>query len=479
MKISVHLKGSKEIIKKTLGRGLGTKLYNKGFSRANGYSFFHGEEDVQNIAKRMAELLYYRKRSQTLFHDGSFMTDNLNNKESYRNVLCFFPFSSTSQSNVIVHGRIFDEEKSFKELLKMCKKPMDEPLEKEIPMGIDGDFSLVFFEDDHLVVIRSPASSKPVFLSTSDRIFALSSDPYPLNVLGLRYDHIPAGSILHVEFKNKVRTSVRRYFSFSPSDRVSENIERVTENVHSSLQYSVEKNLEGKNRVGVAFSGGLDSAILAKLIEEIGVKTSLLTVYAEHSHDSSYAKEVADLFGLEHIAIEVDESVKGRLAMFKELLSTENLMDLSIALILNLVAEKAASCGIEDVVVGQGADELFGGYQKYLNILTGRGGMSVEQVLKEDFDALMSYGVSRDETSIAMFANPLMPFINKKVAESAFSLPTKYKIDSDSSTRKVVLRQLAKKLGLSEKVYSHSKKAMQYSSGVQRLLLRIAKKRNT
>jgi asparagine synthase (glutamine-hydrolysing) len=260
---------------------------------------------------------------------------------------------------------------------------------------------------------------------------------------------------------------------------VSENIERATENVHSSLQYSVEKNLEGKNRVGVAFSGGLDSAILTKLIEETGVKTSLLTVYAEHSHDSSYAKEVANLFGLEHIAIEVDESVKGRLAMFKELLSTENLMDLSIALILNLVAEKAASCGIEDVVVGQGADELFGGYQKYLNILTSRGEMSVEQVLKKDFDALMSYGVSRDETSIAMFANPLMPFINKKVAESAFSLPTKYKIDSDSSTRKVVLRQLAKKLGLSEKVYSHSKKAMQYSSGVQRLLLRIAKKRNT
>lgn len=404
------------------------------------------------------------------------MTDNLNNKESSRNVLCFFPFSSTSYSNVIVHGRIFDEEKNFKELSKICKKPMDEPLEKETLMGIDGDFSFVSFEDDHLVAIRSPASSKPMFLSVGDGIFALSSDPYPLNVLGLRYDHIPAGSILHTEFSNKVRTSVRRYFQFSPSDRRPEDIEKAVQNVHSSLQYSVEKNLEGENRVGVAFSGGLDSAILAKLIKETGAKTSLLTVYVEHSHDSSYAKEVADLLSLEHIAIEVDESVKGRLTKFKELLGTENLMDLSIALILNLVAEKASSCGIEDVVVGQGADELFGGYQRYLNMLTGCGRMSVEQVLKEDFDAFMSYGVSRDETSIAMFANPLMPFINKKVAESAFSLPTEYKIDLDSGTRKVVLRQLAKRLGLSEKVYSHSKKAMQYSSGVQRLLSKITKK---
>jgi asparagine synthase (glutamine-hydrolysing) len=155
------------------------------------------------------------------------------------------------------------------------------------------------------------------------------------------------------------------------------------------------------------------------------------------------------------------------------LLGKINVMNLSIALVLNLVAEKAARMGLEKVVVGQGADELFGGYQKYLNILRTNGAPSLEKALWDDFEELQNHGISRDEVSVSMFAEPIMPYINKKVVENAFSLPVKYKINVLNGDRKIILRSIAKELGLVKEIYLHPKKAMQYSSGIQKVISRI------
>jgi len=42
--------------------------------------------------------------------------------------------------------------------------------------------------------------------------------------------------------------------------------------------------------------------------------------------------------------------------------------------------------------------------------------------------------------------------------------------------RKVILRSVAKELGLVEEIYLHPKKAMQYSSGIQKLLSKTTTK---
>jgi asparagine synthase (glutamine-hydrolysing) len=200
-------------------------------------------------------------------------------------------------------------------------------------------------------------------------------------------------------------------------------------------------------------------------------------VCTKDSHDLIHAKKVADLLSLEHSLLYVNnESIEKRMTNISKLFGKMNVMDLSIALVLNLVGEEAARIGLEHVVVGQGADELFGGYQRYLNILRTHGALSLENALWADFEEFQCYKVSRDEVSVSMFAEPIMPFINKKVVETAFSLPVEYKINRLNGERKVILRSVAKELGLVKEIYLHPKKAMQYSSGIQKLVSKTTRK---
>ena len=49
---------------------------------------------------------------------------------------------------------------------------------------------------------------------------------------------------------------------------------------------------------------------------------------------------------------------------------------------------------------------------------------------------------------------------------------------SNDPLRKIILRKLAKKLGLPRDVYERPKKAIQYSTGVSRNLKKVAKERS-
>ncbi|MEM4139784.1 MAG: asparagine synthase-related protein, partial [Nitrososphaeria archaeon] len=149
----------------------------------------------------------------------------------------------------------------------------------------------------------------------------------------------------------------------------------------------------------------------------------------------------------------------------------ENLMNLSIALLLNMVAEEASNSGFQNLVVGQGSDELFGGYKRYVSYA--KEGYDINEILRKDFEKLQSTDISRDEVSISMYCEPIFPYINNRVAEVAFSIPLKYKIDVERDERKIVLRLLAKELGLPSEICNMQKKAMQYSSGIQKLLSKI------
>jgi len=132
-------------------------------------------------------------------------------------------------------------------------------------------------------------------------------------------------------------------------------------------------------------------------------------------------------------------------------------------------------------LTGQGADELFGGYQRYVNQYLLGGDREVRRAIFDDIRRLHEINIERD-AKICCFHNVelRLPFAAYQVAELAIKIPLEYKIEKRrDSLRKLVLRKVAKNLEIPTSIADKPKKAVQYATGINKAIKKIAKKRKT
>ena len=211
----------------------------------------------------------------------------------------------------------------------------------------------------------------------------------------------------------------------------------------------------------LSFSGGLDSSILA--YNSPGI--SLITVGFEGSRDIENAKEVAEYLGMETRIVLLDEDtlLEGMRIIasnFPELSPVE----ISFELPLLFAARNALS---DKICTGQGADELFGGYAKYLRN---------PGLMKDDVEKLITVTIPRERRIAGMFRKELFtPYLSGEILRIASRIPVECKIRD--GVRKWILREAARKLGAPEIIVEREKKAAQYGSGIWKEMRRLARKR--
>ncbi len=121
--------------------------------------------------------------------------------------------------------------------------------------------------------------------------------------------------------------------------------------------------------VGVLFSGGTDSSLIAAVSKSIGYSPTLFHVEIPGSADVAFAKKIAEHIGLPFEAVKMDPEVF--VGEYEKILNSidEPNGDLSLFvthLLYSLVAGKS-----KVVLGGEGGDELFGGYYRH-GILKGK-----------------------------------------------------------------------------------------------------------
>jgi asparagine synthase (glutamine-hydrolysing) len=233
--------------------------------------------------------------------------------------------------------------------------------------------------------------------------------------------------------------------------------------------------------VAIAFSGGLDSGVLAFLAKKCRVKTQLITVGLGNTPETAFAEDVARALHLPlHVATYSIDDVEETLPKVIRLIEDHNPVNVSIAIPFFWTAQTAATKGLNVLLAGQNADELFGGYHRYLSIYAEKDEEALRQAMFHDFATYYEADFQRDKAVCAYHNVKLrLPYADLRVANFALSLPMSLKIESPTDQlRKRVLRKTAEHMGMSAFIVNKVKKAIQYATGVDKALHKLAKREN-
>lgn len=253
-------------------------------------------------------------------------------------------------------------------------------------------------------------------------------------------------------------------------------MERYVQLLDDALQQAVTRVLapiEGTD-TALLYSAGVDSALVAKFCQDMGYAPLLLCVGTDRSKDREFVKRSRSYLDLPLQFVTVDaDDIAEALPAVRELLSeaevTSDKMHLSLGVGTYLACRVAFQRGIGLLLSGQGADALFAGFQKYQRVPL----ENLPAVLERDARNAMRRDFARDGTIAATFAIEFAaPFLDPRVVELALSIPPELKLGPDEN--KLILRKLARRRGLPEFIAGRPKKAMQYSTGIERIVKRLA-----
>ena len=126
---------------------------------------------------------------------------------------------------------------------------------------------------------------------------------------------------------------------------------------------------------------------------------------------------------------------------------------------------------------GQGSDELYGGYYKYARTLDnkGRGALALELYRSVIESSQVNY--ERDDQATSPFPIELRtPFADPDVIRFSLTIPLEFKVrEGNDVTRKWVLRNVAKMIGVPDDIAWRRKKAIQHGTGVENAIRKLGR----
>ena len=243
----------------------------------------------------------------------------------------------------------------------------------------------------------------------------------------------------------------------------------------SEMQNAVKETISDK-KIGIAFSGGVDSTLLAKLVKDMGYDVHLLTIGFQGSHDINFAKEVNQLLNFEHSISEIDpEKFKGVSQKINQIIKSDNLSWNENSIAFHYVAGLAQKNGLKTVATANGIDELFCGYNSYREAIeTGESEVTkmMDEKLKNEGEMTIAINKVTAEFDVKM----VQPFLSPSFVDYSKTIPVSEKLHGpDDMQRKHPIRELAMDYGVPEVAARKQKKALQYGSQIHKSLLKSRK----
>ncbi|MBN1502573.1 asparagine synthase C-terminal domain-containing protein [Candidatus Woesearchaeota archaeon] len=257
---------------------------------------------------------------------------------------------------------------------------------------------------------------------------------------------------------------------FRKETKIINNYALLKKDIKYSLIQAIKKRTP-KQGFGVFFSGGVDSTLIAFILKRFSDDFFCYTIGFENSQDLFWAKKIAKecSFRLKHKTLTLeqgDQILKQSVSILGE---NANVVNVGVASVELACIQLAESDNINTFFSGLGSEEIFAGYQRHelskdinKECWTGLQKMWQRDLIRE-------YILSK-ATNTAF----LTPFLDKTLIQDAMKAPSKYKIKNH--IKKYILREIALEIGLKKEFAFRPKKAAQYGSGFDKILLKLTKK---
>ena len=241
-----------------------------------------------------------------------------------------------------------------------------------------------------------------------------------------------------------------------------------------ALFATVYENLRGIDKIGIAFSGGIDSTLLAMICKNMNINTTLLTVGFPHSHDIEFSKSISHKINMNHKFLEINRDDFARFSKkIKNEISCRNLSHIENCIAFSYIAQLARKNNLGVVLTANGFDELFCGYNNFRYIFN-QGidtiNKTIESKILNELELINEIKQVVEKYHVSI----LQPFLSKGFISKAMKFPIYNKIVScDDVLRKHIIRKIALSFDVPPEVIISRKKALQYGSLIHKNYKRI------
>ncbi len=416
--------------------------------------------------------------------DGRFVVEHngeiYNYKDIRKRLAKRHEFKTATDSEVIVHLLEDHYNRNDGRLLDAIKKTVAE---------LDGIYALAIRDEVNgdIALVRDRVGVRQLYYGENDDFVAFASERKPLWAIGFREPTkcILPGYAIIISRNGKISSikiaelPVLQSFEQPKVKTLYKTMNAAINAYHRALVRSMKKRTQDFEKVGIVFSGGIDSVLVAHLTRRMVPEVVCYTCGIQGSNDIDYSRQIAKKLGFD---LQVNELAKDEVErLIPEMIHVieeNNAGQVEVAIPVYGAVKLAHEQGIRVMLTGQGADELFGGYPWYAKIADNEGYPKMQAHMVEDLLLLYKETLEReDKITMANSVELREPFLDIDVIRTALRIDPRLNVNGGNDIfGKRVHRELAVSLGIPREIAYRIKEAAQHGSGIHAAVDSIARK---